>query len=133
MTFTDSSTAPRYHRSWIGRVRNGVLTITVDSYGKVVAKGSFPVPPTIYPQLGRLVDGVRTAKNGTRPKGCVGGTANSVTVRSGGTTVVAAKAESCGGAGPKSAAITNVQAAFLALVGDFDIFAKRGADPSTLA
>ena len=129
MSFSDSSTPPQYHRSWTGRVRNGVFTVTVDAYGTVVAKGSFKVPVTTWARVNVLLPKVKAAKTGGSTAGCTGGTGRSLQVRVDKKTIVSADEELCGGPNPKASAIDAVNAEFLKLVGDFDKFSKRGEAP----
>ena len=81
MSFSDSSTPPQYHRSWTGRVRNGIFTVTVDAYGTVVAKGSFKVPVATWARVNVLLPKVKLATSGGSTAGCTGGTGRTLDVR----------------------------------------------------
>jgi hypothetical protein len=130
MTFTDSSTPPQYHRSWKASVRKGRFTITVDAYGIPIAEDTFSVTPALWPKANAALARLVKAKSATIAGGCTGGTSRTLRVVVAGKTIVDADEALCGGANPKAEAIDEFAHVFLALVGDFDTFAKRGQLPN---
>ena len=119
--FTDSSVPPRYHRSYSIIVTAQVLSITVDSYGDVIAQQELPSSPEQFQSVLAALDQARIRK-GSKPleDGCAGGTSDRITAHHQGESIFDSSRYNCGGkSGPLKGDIAAVKAHLQGLIPDF--------------
>ena len=120
--FTDSSVPPRYHRSYSIVVTAQAITVTVDSYGDIVAEKSLPSSAAQLQAAWLLLDEARIhpGRQDNSPR-CTGGTSDRITGAYQGETRFSAYRYNCGGeSGPMQGDIAAVKAYFQGLIPDFD-------------
>ena len=98
-SFRDSSVPPQYHRSYVIKASKNDASITVDSYGDVLAQETIVMPADTWT---KVLESAKTlpARAGkiSEPKpGCTGGTGSKITIRDGGAERYSKSAENCGG------------------------------------
>lgn len=96
--FRDSSVPPRYHRSFVITFDREQARIIVDSYGKVLADRTAPMPIDSWTQLSDRVAALNDIVIEEPERGCTGGTGFALTIAEGGSVGVALEGSACGGA-----------------------------------
>jgi len=95
--FHDSSVPPPFHRSVTLTVTKDSSHIVIDSYGDVLADRTDPTPPAVWSALGASLPDVTGLTVDPADTGCTGGTGITLTVESGGATLVDLDPQFCGG------------------------------------
>jgi len=97
-SFTDASTAPQYHRSYMIKVSSGQVTLTVTSYQDVLLNSSTPLSESAYDNFTQGISklNIRSTKETTNP-GCTGGTSEKLDLFSGSPLHVSGEISDCGG------------------------------------
>lgn len=124
--FTDSSVPPRYHRSYSIVVTAQAITVTVDSYGDIVAQQSLPSSATQLQAALAVLDeaAISPGRKDSNPR-CTGGTSDRITGDRQGQTVFSAYRYNCGGeSGPMQGDIAAVKAHFQGLIPDLAQFIR---------
>jgi hypothetical protein len=78
--FTDSSLPPPFHRSYTIVAKEDSLVLTVDSYGKVLAKKEYPMPENGLEMIGKALLKHKINKRSKEKKEatCTGGTTEAI-------------------------------------------------------
>ncbi len=94
--FTDSSVPPRYHRSYSIVVTAQTVSLTVDSYGDIIAQKKRPSSPEQLQILLALLDEAQIRK-GRKSKelGCTGGTGDRISTHQAGDPIFDAYSYNC--------------------------------------
>ncbi|WP_024819570.1 hypothetical protein [Arthrobacter sp. 31Y] len=102
-SFRDSSVPPQYHRSYVIKATNKEASITVDSYGDVLAQETTAMPADTWTKVLELAGTLPTrAEAISEPEpGCTGGTASKIVIRDGDQDRYSKSAENCGGRSDK--------------------------------
>ena len=96
--FQDSSVPPQYHRSEELTIDRTTTRLVIDSYGDVLADESRPTPPEVWRGLVAGMESIAALPVEEAQEGCVGGTSESIRVRSAGQLIVEVVADECAGA-----------------------------------
>ncbi len=101
--FRDSSVPPQYHRSFVIKASDKQATITVDSYGDVLAQETKDMPADTWSKVLELAETLpsRAEKITEAQPGCTGGTGSEIVIRHDDQERFAKKVENCGGRSDK--------------------------------
>lgn len=95
--FNDASVPPPYHRSETLVVTKDTSTLTIDSYGDVLATKTVDTPPDVWALLGASTGELTSAPAPQDATGCTGGTGREVQIASGSRNALDLSVEVCGG------------------------------------
>lgn len=95
--YNDSSVPPPYHRSETVVVTKDTTTLTIDSYGDVLATKTVDTPAEVWTMLGASLPDVEAAAPAKDVQGCTGGTGRGLQLVSGTRNALDMSVEVCGG------------------------------------
>jgi len=115
--FGDSSVPPQYHRSFVISVADGNASVVVDSYGEILAEGSYQITRKQFKRVLKALTAadMSTIQEGESPD-CTGGTTETVSVYINAERVLHGWVYHCGGE------------SFGTLLGDVNIVARSVCD-----
>ena len=119
--FTDSSVPPRYHRSYSIIVTAQTVSITVDSYGDILAQQEWPSSAEQFQAVLAVLNEarIREGQKSMKP-GCTGGTSDRITTYHQGESIFDASRYNCGGeSGPMEGDIATVKKHLQGLIPNF--------------
>lgn len=119
--FTDSSVPPRYHRSYSIVVTAQSISMTVDSYGDIVAQQYLPSSTAQLKTLLALLDEAQIRKGKPREeRGCTGGTGDRISAHRNGQLLFEAYRYNCNGeSGPLQGDVAAVKQQLKNWIPDF--------------
>ncbi len=97
--FQDSSVPPPYHRSYIIIIEAAAASITVDSYGEILAEEQINLGKGVFPAVLALIEEAEIGRrrNAAEDEGCTGGTGEGLTLERNGEELFSAWVYHCGG------------------------------------